>query len=87
MPGDSGGAISDDELSQLADLFLHFEGASMPLSVSCKEAEQRFDKEVERLFKEQVEPSFKSLSLTKFRSMIRNRCRQRLAKQTKYPCT
>jgi hypothetical protein len=67
MPIDSGGIVSGDDISRLADLFLQFEGASNPLSGACKEAEQSFDTLVESLYREKVSPQFQSITLIQFR--------------------
>jgi hypothetical protein len=87
MPDDSAGIICGDDISRLTDLFLQFEGASDPLSVVSKEAEQQFDALIERLYNDKVSVRFQSLTLLRFRSYARNICRQRLAKQgPPFPC-
>lgn len=74
---DSGGAISEDELKRLTDLFIQFEGASDPRSIECREAEAEFDSLLDLLYREKVEPKFKSLDRLLFRSHTRRLCRTR----------
>ena len=87
MSTDAAGIISADDLNRLVDLFLHFEGASDPISLACKEAEEQFDSLVERIYTEQVAPKIQSVTLICFRSGVRKYCRLRLAKQgPPHPC-
>jgi hypothetical protein len=87
MSADAGGIISADDLNRLVDLFLQFEGASDPLALPCKEAEEQFDGLVERIYAEQVAPKFQSITLLCFRSGVRKYCRLRLASEgPPHPC-
>jgi len=83
----AGGIVSEDELTQLTDLFRQFEGAANPLSNHCQECESRFNALVEKIYEEKVKPAFSTLTFSSFRSYTRNRCRVRLSKEgPPYPC-
>lgn len=87
MPDDSGGIICGSDVNRLVDLFLQFEGASNPLSIACKEAEQQFDALVEKLYAEKVAPNFQFITLVQFRIYTRKHCRQIAASNTRpYSC-
>lgn len=88
MPDDAEGIISADELNQLINLYVEFEGAFDPLAIPCKEAKQQFDSLVEHLFNTKVAPNYRSVTLPQFRACARRQCRSRAAKQSNppYPC-
>jgi hypothetical protein len=87
MPAGSGGIICENDVNRLVALFLQFEGASDPLSIACKEAEQQFNALVEKLYTEQVVPNFQSITLIQFRSFARRHCRACLARSGRpHPC-
>lgn len=87
MSDDSGGLIRGSELNRLVDLFRQFEGASDPLSIPCREAEQQFNLLIDNIYAECVIKNYASITLSQFRSYTRNHCRKILAKQgPPYPC-
>ena len=84
MPGHGvpEGAISREDIAELAPLFDHFEYALDPLSLSAKEAESQFEDNVLLLFRERVESNYSSVSFTAFRCKIRSLCRAYLRKNS-----
>lgn len=86
-PTDSSGIVSDQELSELTNLFLEFEGAADPLCESAKLAKQRFNNQALDIYFRKVKPHFGQIDYFSFMGMLRNTCRIRLnASGTKYPC-
>ena len=69
------GAISREDIAELAGLFERFEYAFDPLSLWAKEAESKFEDKVLLLFRERVEPNYSSVSFTAFRCRLRSLCR------------
>ena len=69
------GAISREDIAELAALFDRFEYAFDPLSLRAKEAESKFEDRLLLLFRERVEPNYSSVSFTGFRCRIRSLCR------------
>jgi hypothetical protein len=61
---DSIGLISEDEISQLAKLFIIFEGAPDPLSRKCREALLEFNSMIDRLYDEKVKPTIRRYRVT-----------------------
>ena len=89
MPEDAGseGTVSDEDLTQLTDLFCQFEGASDPRAIKCREAEAEFNSRLEELYRTKVASRFQSISFHQFRSFTRNQCRIRSAKMVPpFPC-
>jgi hypothetical protein len=74
------GAISRDEIAELASQFDRFEFAFNPLSTDAKEAESDFEERIRTLFIERVQPGFPSISFAAFHCRIKACCRTYLRK-------
>lgn len=69
------GAITRDDVAQLAGLFDRFEFAFDPRSTGAKEAESEFEEKVRTLFAEQIKPNCSSVSFAMFHCRIKSLCR------------
>ena len=76
------GAVTRDEVAELATQFDQFEFAFDPLSVAAKEAESNFEETIRMLFTERVQPRFPSVSFAAFHCKIKSLCRIHLRKNT-----
>jgi len=74
------GAISREDIAELAVLFDSFEYALDPLSVAAKRAESAFEDRVLMLFRERVEPAYRTVSFAAFRARVKTLCREFLRK-------
>lgn len=87
---DSSGVVSDQELTSLCELFVHFEGAPDPLAPLCKAAEFEFNSMARQIFDEKVAVSgkFPGLDFRQFFRFVRIQCRRRVDKNSPslYPC-
>jgi hypothetical protein len=76
------GAITRDEIAELAAQFDRFEFAFNPLSSDAKEAESDFEERIRTLFIERVQPQFPSISFAAFHCSIKSCCRTYLRKNS-----
>ena len=74
------GAITGDEIAELALLFDRYEFAFDPLARATKEAESEFEERVRALFTERVQPRYSSVSFAAFHCRIKSLCREHLRK-------
>lgn len=72
------GAITRDEVAELALLFDRCEFAFDPLARATKEAESEFEERVRALFAERVQPRYSSVTFAGFHCRIKSLCREYL---------
>ena len=77
---DSCGAVTRQELEELADLFDRYEFAFDPLSTEAKEAEVEFENRVNQTYETKVKASYPKISFVEFRCKMRSACREYLRK-------
>jgi hypothetical protein len=89
MPdSDTGGIVSEAELTNLTELFRRFEGATDPFSKGCKDAQWEFNEALRSIYMERVKPKFLNIDFSSFTSMTRRMCRERVSRQgAPFPCT
>ena len=78
--GISEGAVSRDEIAELAALFDRFEFAFDPRAMAAKEAESEFENKVHQIFTERVEHPHPGVTYTAFHSRVKSLCRIYLKK-------
>ena len=74
------GAITRDEIAELACLFDRYEFAFDPRSLAAREAESDFEEKIRMLFTERIQPRYASVSFAAFHCRIKSLCRAYLRK-------
>ena len=79
------GAVTRNELTQLAELFDRFEFAFDPCSMSAQEAESEFETRARALFEERVASNHARVLFVVFHSRLRSLCRLYLRRNPASP--